>query len=132
MFGYFQPDHSGYINPRRLVQAQLVLAQSSGCELIRSGWDSKCRTERLKPFLPIRSGVRGISRDSVSGGFVLALLSGETVTAKNVLLATGAFLNISGIIKDFVASDLDLRLASQTVAFIKISDSEARVRSPSL
>ena len=112
VFGYFQPDHSGYINPRHLVQAQLVLAQSYGCSLIRSG-------------------VRGISRDSVSGGFALALLSGETITAKNVLLATGAFLNISGLMKDFVASDLDLTLTSQTVAFLKISESEARVRSHS-
>ena len=83
----------------------------------------------MKPFLfYFRSGVRNISRDSVTGEFVLRLLSGETLTAKNVLLATGAFINISGIIKDFVSSDLDLRLTSQTVAFIKISDSEARVR----
>ena len=36
VFGYFQPDQAGYINPRHLVQAQLVLAQSSGCCLIRS------------------------------------------------------------------------------------------------
>ena len=35
VFGYFQPDHSGYINPRRLVEAQLGLAQSSGCTVIR-------------------------------------------------------------------------------------------------
>ena len=61
---------------------------------------------------------------------MLTLLSGETISAKNVLLATGAFVNISGIIKDFVASDLDLTLTSQTVAFVKISESEARVRSP--
>ena len=63
---------------------------------------------------------------------MLTLLSGETISAKNVLLATGAFVNISGIIKDFVASDLDLTLTSQTVAFVKISESEARVRSTTL
>ena len=72
-----------------------------------------------------------ISRDSQSGVFLLGLLSGETIRATNVLLAAGAFTNISGILNQFVASDLDLTLTSQTVAFLRISDSEARVRSPS-
>ena len=67
----------------------------------------------------------------MSGEFALTLLSGETINAKKVILATGAFLNISGIIQEFVESDLDLTLTSQTVAFVRVSESEARVRSPS-
>ena len=35
VFGYFQPDHSGYINPRKLVEAQLRLAERAGCRVIR-------------------------------------------------------------------------------------------------
>ena len=61
----------------------------------------------------------------------MSLLSGESVRAANVILAAGAFTNISGILKQFVGSDLDLILTSQTVAFLRISESEARVRSPS-
>ena len=130
MFGYFQPDHSGYINPRTLVRAQLVLAQSYGCSVIRSHTLTGLRLDD-RNHVVIRSGVSGISRDCPSGEFVLSLMSGGTIRARKVLLATGAFVNISGIIKDFVESDLDLTLTSQTVAFLRVSESEARVGSPS-
>ena len=33
--GYFQPDFSGYINPRKLIEAQLKIAQKFGCQVIR-------------------------------------------------------------------------------------------------
>ena len=76
---------------------------------------------------PVRSRVADISRDLLTGDFQLKLQSGDSVRAKNVLLATGAYINISGILSDFVPSELDLTLTSQTVAFIRISDREAMV-----
>ena len=33
--GYFQPDFSGYINPRKMIEAQLEIAQNCGCQVIR-------------------------------------------------------------------------------------------------
>ena len=60
---------------------------------------------------------------------MVRLVSGETVRAGQVLLATGAYLNMSGLVRDFTDSDLDLTLTSQTVAFVRISPSEAAVSS---
>ena len=34
IFGYFQPDNSGHISPRKMVQAQKIIAQSNHCDLI--------------------------------------------------------------------------------------------------
>ena len=35
LYGYFQPDKSGYINPRKLIEAQLKIAEANGCHLIK-------------------------------------------------------------------------------------------------
>ena len=81
-----------------------------------------------------RSGVDAIKGgpDSVTGEYELSLRSGESILATNVLIATGAYINISGILREFTESDVDLTLTTQTVAFIRISDSEATVRSSPL
>lgn len=35
VLGYHQPDHAGTVNPRRLVEAQLRIAQNLGCHVFR-------------------------------------------------------------------------------------------------
>ena len=33
--GYFQPDHAGYINPRKIIEAQCKIAEANNCEIFR-------------------------------------------------------------------------------------------------
>ena len=56
-------------------------------------------------------------------------MTGEVVLAGHVLLATGAYINLSGILRELSDLHLDLHLTSQTVAFLRISPSEASVSS---
>ena len=56
-------------------------------------------------------------------------MTGEVVLAGHVLLATGAYINFSGMLREVSDLQLDLNLTSQTVAFLRISPSEASVSS---
>ena len=103
--GYFTPDHSGMINPRRLVEAQLLIARSHGCQ-------------------HIKDAVHSVTKDN-SGVYQVMLSSGDVVKTKNVILATGAYLNISGHLSQFTDQHLDLDLMGQTVAFLRVSDETA-------
>merc|ERR1719474_320881 len=52
-------------------------------------------------------------------------MSGKCFFAKNLILATGAYLNISGHLSNFKNQQLDLSLTSQTIAFLEITSEEA-------
>jgi len=104
--GYFQPDCSGYINPRKMIEAQLEIAQNYGCQVIRSG-------------------LSRISQDDKSMIFTLKMTSGQEVQSRNVILAMGAYFNISSILSPFTAREMELSLTSQTIAYIRVSAEEA-------
>ena len=44
-----------------------------------------------------------------------------------MILAMGAYFNISNILSPFTAREMDLTLTSQTIAYIRVSPEEAEV-----
>ena len=95
-WGFSQPDHAGHLNPRALVEAQQVVAAARGCSRLR---EEVVRVEREE-----------------EGHFTLHLSSGTSITAGQVLLATGAFLNLSNHLKPFTEQEVALHLTTQTVS----------------
>ena len=55
------------------------------------------------------------------------MTSGEDVQSRNVILAMGAYFNISGVLTPFTSREMDLTLTSQTIAYIRVSAEEAEV-----
>ena len=104
VFGYYQPDYSGYINPRELVKAQQVLAESKGCTIIDAAVKEVIKEEDK---------------------YRLSLSNGEIIRASKVLLATGAYLNLSKHLQHFFTTEASLKLTTQTVAYLRISEEEA-------
>ena len=78
-------------------------------------------------YFYIRSGLSSISQDDQSMIFTLKMISGEEVQSRNVILAMGAYFNISSILSPFTARDMELSLTSQTIAYIRVSPKEAEV-----
>ena len=75
----------------------------------------------------LRSGLSRISQDDQSLVFTLKLTSGQEVQSRNVILAMGAYFNISSILSPFTTREMDLTLTSQTIAYIRVSPEEAEV-----
>ena len=75
----------------------------------------------------LRSGLSSISQDDQSSIFTLKMTSGEEVKSRNVILAMGAYFNISGVLTPFTSREMDLTLTSQTIAYIRVSAEEAEV-----
>merc|ERR1712142_1158272 len=105
VFGYHQPNYSGYINPREMVRAQQIIAYSNGCTIIDSAV-----TEIIKE----------------DDKYHLHLSNGETIKASKVLLATGAYLNLSKHLQHFFKTDVALKLTTQTIAYLRISEDEEK------
>ena len=103
-FGYHQQDYSGYINPREMVKAQKVIAASNGCEMLQEA-------------------VKDITKEDDK--YCLLLSSGETIKSEKVVLAIGAYLNISKLLNNFFKEEVNLTLATQTVAYLKVPEEEA-------
>ena len=95
VWGFTQPESAGHLSPRALVAAQQKLAGMRGCQLIREA-------------------VVGLER-AEEGHFILHLSSGENIASKRVILATGAYLNLSNHLKPFISKEVNLRLTTQTV-----------------
>jgi sarcosine oxidase len=75
--GLLERKQAGYLNPRRLVQAQLALAEAAGGQLLRAS-------------------VTGIEKDNAAGLWRLRVGAGGStrqIRAARVLVATGAFTN---------------------------------------
>ena len=75
MYGFFQPNFSGYINPRKLIEAQSKIAGDLGCKIIRDG-------------------VLTLSQNAETNLYQIQTMSGEFLFAKNVILATGKDMNL--------------------------------------
>jgi sarcosine oxidase len=74
-----QPKDAGYIDPRRLVEAQQKISVAQGTTLIR---DVVAAIKRIGKQIEIDTG------------------SGEMIRAKRVLIATGAYTNAIGLLPD--------------------------------
>ena len=90
------------------MEAQLKIAQTEGCVFIKHG-------------------VAAISQEEQSQEYCIKLTNGDKVMTRNVILATGAYLNISNHLSAFTDKLLDLSLMAQTVAFVQITQQMAEV-----
>lgn len=107
--GIFEPRQAGYVNPRRLVAAQSLLAERAGAALIAQTVES-VREE--------------------GGRVVVATVEGDRFTADKVMIAAGGF----SIAKNLLPRVLDLKVYARTVAFFEIAtaDLSAYAGMPSL
>ncbi|MCO6185632.1 FAD-binding oxidoreductase [Rhizobium sp. L1K21] len=95
----FEPKAAGYISPRNLVKAQNVLAQKAGADIIPA----------------VAVAVR-----EQAGRAVVDLADGETLTADKVLVATGGF----SIMKGLLPQPLDMTVYARTVVFFELGEAE--------
>lgn len=91
---------AGYINPRQLVQAQLIIAQQNGTQVRR---EQVCKLHRT------------------DGTWAVSSNSGAQYRSDKVLIAAGAFTN--GLLD---SRQLDLRPRAATTLLARIDESEAR------
>lgn len=97
--GVYEEKNAGYVNPRRLVEAQSLLAEKAGARVIR-------RT--------------AVSVREESGLAIVTTDDGAVYTAERVLVAAGGF----SINENLVPRPLDLKVYGRTVAFFEIPDED--------
>lgn len=93
--GVYEEKNAGYVNPRRLVEAQSLLAEKAGARVIR-------RT--------------AVSVREEGGLAIVTTDDGAVYTAERVLVAAGGF----SINENLVPRPLDLKVYGRTVAFFEI------------
>lgn len=103
-YGMMETTDAGYISPRSLVKAQITVAVKNGCI--------------YNPDV-----VNDVRRIVEKGNYLMVVQTDRnTIFAKRVLLATGAFTPFRNILPSGL--QLDLRLRPITVAKVKISTSD--------
>lgn len=95
----YEEKNAGYVNPRRLVEAQSLLAEKAGARVIR-------RT--------------AVSVREEGGLAIVTTDDGAVYTAERVLVAAGGF----SINENLVPRPLDLKVYGRTVAFFEIPDED--------
>ncbi|MCP3857298.1 MAG: FAD-binding oxidoreductase [Actinomycetia bacterium] len=95
-----EPAPAGHINPRRLIAAQNLVAESNGAMIVR---------ELVTEVVDDGSGAR------------ITTESGRRIGAEKVLVAAGAFTNFNGL----VLEPLPLTIETEVVAFGRVSPHEA-------
>ncbi|MGB0383739.1 MAG: FAD-dependent oxidoreductase [Ardenticatenaceae bacterium] len=99
-----EPTIAGYINPRQLVQAQLVVAQQQGATVVR---------ETVSAIEPQAEGV------------MLTTNAGQTIRARKVLVAAGAWTEFL-IGADGGCQNLGLIPTPRTILLAKLDSAEAQ------
>ncbi|PPJ46118.1 FAD-dependent oxidoreductase [Rhizobium sp. KAs_5_22] len=97
--GVFEAAEAGYVNPRRLVEAQSVLAARAGATVI---------TDTV------------VSTHESGGGVVVRTAEGREVRGDKVLVAAGGF----SIGENLLPRPVDLSVYARTVAFFEIPEAE--------
>lgn len=97
--GVFEAAGAGYINPRRLVEAQSVLARRAGATLIPATVVSTRETDE---------------------GVVVTTADGQEIRGEKVLVAAGGF----SIAENLLPRPVDLSVYARTVAFFEIPEAE--------
>ena len=93
--------NSGYINPRKMVAAQIKVAQNNGCRVVR---DVVMKINSLGHFFHVKTQ------------------SGKIILAKKILLATGAFTTLHPLMKEVCPSFIPM---PQTVTLAEVSEDDA-------
>jgi glycine/D-amino acid oxidase-like deaminating enzyme len=101
----YEMDNSGYISPRRLVDAQIQNARQNGCQILFET-------------------VNEVKRCVQNGNYIMCVTtdSGRQIFAKKVLLATGAFTSFRNLLPNQL--NLDVSLCPVTVAKVQINEAE--------
>lgn len=99
--GIFEKRHAGYINPRKMVMAQIVVASNQGCDVIR---DIVLNIENFEM------------------GYKLLSERGKIIWTKKVLLATNAFTGLHKLLKNPVS----YQSMPQTVTLASVSENTAK------
>ncbi|MFN3832287.1 MAG: NAD(P)/FAD-dependent oxidoreductase [Allorhizobium sp.] len=97
--GVYEQANAGYVNPRRLVEAQSVLAEKAGTRVIRRA---------------------AVSVREEGGLAIVTTDDGAVYTAERVLIAAGGF----SINENLLPRPIDLKVYGRTVAFFEIPDEE--------
>ncbi len=97
--GYYEPSPSGYLNPRRLVRAQLTAAVAAGATLCRET-------------------AQGVE---LTASGVVVHAGGRDYAAARAVLCTGAFSNTTA----FLPRPLALRLKTETVLLSELTETSA-------
>lgn len=107
--GVWEPKNAGYINPRRLVKAQALLAEKQGAAIIAET-------------------VSAVRQDG--DAVTVTTTEGNSYTAEKVLVAAGGF----SINENLLPRRLNLNVYARTVAFFEIDEEAMDVwgRVPSL
>lgn len=107
--GVYERANAGYVNPRRLVEAQTVLAGKAGARVIRQ---------------------TAISVREEQGLAIVTTDDGAVYTAERVLVAAGGF----SINDNLLPRPIDLKVYGRTVAFFEIDEAnlQAYAGMPSL
>ena len=105
--GVFECERSGYINPRKLFQAEQIAARQHGCDVIES-----CVQKVFDSFHSDGTTLKSVQ-----------LENGDVIRSRKVLVATGAFTSF----RDLLPAGLepDVTLIGATIANICISDADA-------
>lgn len=104
--GLYERRMAGYLNPRQLVRAQLVLAERAGAVILRAA-------------------VTKVSKDRDGGLWQLRAESGGNVTqlqAEKVLLATGSFTNHNGVLPN--GRKLAIRTFAEPNLLFEVADAD--------
>jgi sarcosine oxidase len=97
--GVYEQRNAGYVNPRRLVEAQSLLAEKAGARVIR------------QTAVSVREEV---------GLAIVTTDDGAVFTAERVLIAAGGF----SINENLLPRPVDLKVYARTVAFFEIPDED--------
>lgn len=97
--GVFEPRNAGHINPRRLVKAQVILAERAGASIIPQ---------------------TVVSVREEGGAVCVTTVEGQQFSADKVLVAAGGFSVAEGL----MPQPIDLSVYARTVAFFEISEEE--------
>lgn len=97
--GVYEEKNAGYVNPRRLVEAQSILAEKAGATVIR------------------RTAVSVREEGDVA---IVTTDDGAVYSAERVLIAAGGF----SINENLLPRPLDLKVYGRTVAFFEIPEDE--------
>jgi glycine/D-amino acid oxidase-like deaminating enzyme len=97
--GVFEPRNAGYINPRALVTAQVVLAEKAGVTIVRS---------------------EVLSVEEAEGAVVVRTVDGAAFTGGRTLIAAGGF----SISRQLLPQPLDLVVKARTVLFAEVAEDD--------
>ena len=104
--GLLETSSSGWINPRKLRQAEQNLAMSNGCKILND----------------VVNDVTNIGQASVPL-FQLTTELGQVVLSQRVLLCTGAYTAFRALLPPGL--EPDVKLLTQTVVFAEVTEQDA-------